>query len=212
MGGMYGFGPVVADGEVFHEAWEPPLFALTRGRGGFAGHHGRAHFRAVHRVACLPVEYLEASYYERWLWGCSGGSSSRARSSRDVGAPWLRSTAIRCPQRATRARHGVRGRRRGAAGRATAAAAALPAGRAACACGACARGAHALPALRARRDRDDRAGARRRQARRRGRARRERAGRGGVRGALPLRRPLRPARGAALPRARRPLGVLPRGG
>ena len=39
----------------------------------------------------------------------------------------------------------------------------------------------------------------------------ERARRGALRRALPLRRPLRPRRGAALPRARRPLGVLPRG-
>ena len=43
------------------------------------------------------------------------------------------------------------------------------------------------------------------------RARRGRPGRGGLRGELPLRGPLRAGRGAAVPRARRPLGVVPRG-
>jgi len=66
MGGMDGFGPVVADGDVFHQAWEPRLFALTR-VARFAGLTA-GHTRAVIE-SMPPVEYLEASYYERWLWG-----------------------------------------------------------------------------------------------------------------------------------------------
>ena len=68
MGGMHGFGPVVVDGsdEIFREDWEARVFALYQisslrqlvgGPGG----------RAV-RESMDPVHYLEASYYERWLW------------------------------------------------------------------------------------------------------------------------------------------------
>jgi nitrile hydratase beta subunit len=66
MGGMHGFGAVVRDGEVFHEAWEPRLFALTRIArlaGITAGHH-REMIESM-----PPGEYLAASYYERWLYG-----------------------------------------------------------------------------------------------------------------------------------------------
>jgi nitrile hydratase subunit beta len=66
MGGMDGFGPVVPDGDVFHQAWERRLFALTR-VARFAGLTA-GHTRAVIE-SMPPVEYLEASYYERWLWG-----------------------------------------------------------------------------------------------------------------------------------------------
>ena len=66
MGGMDGFGPVVPDGDIFHEEWERRLFALTR-VARFAGLTA-GHTRAVIE-SMPPVEYLEASYYERWLWG-----------------------------------------------------------------------------------------------------------------------------------------------
>src|SRR4029078_5854249 len=71
---------------------------------------------------------------------------------------------------------------------------------------------HALPPLRARRAGRDRARPRRCQAPRCGRAGGGGAARGAVRRALPLRGPLRARRGAWLPRARRSLGVVPRGG
>jgi nitrile hydratase subunit beta len=68
MGGMHGFGPVVVEGgdEVFHEAWEPRVFALyhlSNVRGLVGGPSGRAI-----RESMDPAHYLEASYYERWLW------------------------------------------------------------------------------------------------------------------------------------------------
>ena len=66
MGGMHGFGAVVPDGEVFHEDWEPRLFALTRVArlAGITAGHSRAVIESM-----PPDEYLAASYYERWLWG-----------------------------------------------------------------------------------------------------------------------------------------------
>lgn len=68
MGGMHGFGPAVPPGadRIFHERWEPRVFAmhlligierLGAGPGG----------RAV-REEMDPAYYLAASYYERWLY------------------------------------------------------------------------------------------------------------------------------------------------
>jgi nitrile hydratase len=66
MGGMHGFGAVVPDGDVFHEAWERRLFALTRVAklAGITAGHGREMIESM-----PPDEYLAASYYERWLYG-----------------------------------------------------------------------------------------------------------------------------------------------
>jgi hypothetical protein len=66
MGGMHGFGAVVPDGDVFHQDWEPRLFALTRVArlAGITAGHSRAVIESM-----PPDEYLAASYYERWLWG-----------------------------------------------------------------------------------------------------------------------------------------------
>jgi nitrile hydratase subunit beta len=68
MGGMHGFGAVVAPGgdAVYHERWEPRVFALhtligLEGLG--AGPNGRPT-----REEMAPAHYLAASYYERWLW------------------------------------------------------------------------------------------------------------------------------------------------
>jgi nitrile hydratase len=68
MGGMHGFGPVVVEGgdEVFHEEWEARVFALyqlSNIRDLVGGPGGRAV-----RESMEPAHYLEASYYERWLW------------------------------------------------------------------------------------------------------------------------------------------------
>jgi nitrile hydratase beta subunit len=68
MGGMHGFGPVVVEGgdEVFHEAWEPRMFALyqlSNVCGLVGGPGGR-----VIRESMDQAYYLKASYYERWLW------------------------------------------------------------------------------------------------------------------------------------------------
>ena len=66
MGGMQGFGPVVPDGEIFHQPWERRLFARTRVArfAGITAGHSRDVIESM-----PPVEYLAASYYERWLWG-----------------------------------------------------------------------------------------------------------------------------------------------
>src|SRR3954470_11233298 len=68
MGGMHGFGAVVAPGGElpYHEPWEARVFALhlliaVEGLG--AGPGGRPT-----REEMDPAEYLAASYYERWLW------------------------------------------------------------------------------------------------------------------------------------------------
>jgi nitrile hydratase len=68
MGGMHGFGAVVEPGAElpYHERWESRVFALhllvsTEGLG--AGPGGRPT-----REEMDPAAYLEASYYERWLW------------------------------------------------------------------------------------------------------------------------------------------------
>jgi nitrile hydratase len=68
LGGMHGFGAVVAPGAgaPHHHAWEARVFALhllvgLEGLGG--GPNGRAT-----REEMEPAHYLTASYYERWLW------------------------------------------------------------------------------------------------------------------------------------------------
>jgi nitrile hydratase subunit beta len=66
MGGMAGFGPVVPDAEVFHEPWERRMFALARVCRAAGITEG--HFReAIESMP--PGEYLNASYYERWMYG-----------------------------------------------------------------------------------------------------------------------------------------------
>lgn len=71
MGGMHGFGPVVAEANepYFHEAWEGRVLALSR-----AILYTRAwsidSFR--HSQERLPAKvYLGVSYYHRWLLGLS---------------------------------------------------------------------------------------------------------------------------------------------
>jgi nitrile hydratase len=67
MGGMHGFGPVVTPGseQVYHEAWEARVFAISTliGVEGIGEGGGRPI-----REEMPPEEYLRASYYERWLW------------------------------------------------------------------------------------------------------------------------------------------------
>src|SRR4051812_12291956 len=66
MGGMAGFGPVLPDGEVFHEPWERRMFAITRvcRAAGITSGHFREAIESM-----PPGEYLDASYYERWMYG-----------------------------------------------------------------------------------------------------------------------------------------------
>ena len=69
MGGMHGFGPVVreADEPVFHTAWERRAFALALAMGAWG--RWNIDMSRFTREQMPPAEYLEASYYERWLWG-----------------------------------------------------------------------------------------------------------------------------------------------
>jgi len=69
MGGMHGFGPVVAerDEPVFHTPWERRAFALTMAMG--AWRRWNLDMSRYARERMPPADYLAASYYERWLWG-----------------------------------------------------------------------------------------------------------------------------------------------
>jgi hypothetical protein len=67
VGGQSGFGPVPLgdDGQPFHADWEARVFALN-GALRARGLYNVDEFRdAIERIP--PAEYLQASYYERWL-------------------------------------------------------------------------------------------------------------------------------------------------
>ncbi|HKS89161.1 MAG TPA: nitrile hydratase subunit beta, partial [Stellaceae bacterium] len=69
MGGMHGFGPVVAEPSEppFHEAWEGRVLAMQRAMGFtrlWTIDGGRASLESL-----PPVTYLASSYYERWFLG-----------------------------------------------------------------------------------------------------------------------------------------------
>jgi len=69
LGGVMGFGPVVAEKEepVFHAAWERRAFALTLAMGAPGGWNldqSRGARENLH-----PAEYLAKSYYEIWIAG-----------------------------------------------------------------------------------------------------------------------------------------------
>jgi len=69
MGGMMGFGPVIAESDepVFHAAWERRAFALTLAMaapGAWNIDQSRAARESLH-----PAQYLAKSYYEIWLAG-----------------------------------------------------------------------------------------------------------------------------------------------
>ena len=68
MGGMHGFGPVVVERNEppFHARWEAVVRALmSRGLGHVFNIDEMRY--AIERIP--PAEYLESSYYERWLSG-----------------------------------------------------------------------------------------------------------------------------------------------
>jgi len=68
MGGMHGFGrlEIESDEPPFHHEWEARVFAINRYLLR-AGWYTLDEFRgALERMP--PAEYLEASYYERWLY------------------------------------------------------------------------------------------------------------------------------------------------
>jgi nitrile hydratase subunit beta len=69
MGGVQGFGPVIAEPSEppFHEAWEGRVYAMQRAMGStrlWTIDGGRASLETL-----PPLTYLAASYYERWFLG-----------------------------------------------------------------------------------------------------------------------------------------------
>jgi hypothetical protein len=67
VGGQTGFGPLEPQdaGPPFHADWEARVFAMNRALLG-RGAYNLDEFRdAVERIP--PAEYVELSYYERWL-------------------------------------------------------------------------------------------------------------------------------------------------
>jgi hypothetical protein len=71
MGGMDGFGPVVVehDEPVFHEPWEARVLALMRLTRTSQFHLDEFRDAIEHMP---PARYLDASYYERWLFALEG--------------------------------------------------------------------------------------------------------------------------------------------
>lgn len=69
LGGMHGFGPVVAEANepVFHTEWERRAFGLTLAMA--AWRRWNQDMSRSAREQMPPAKYLAASYYERWLFG-----------------------------------------------------------------------------------------------------------------------------------------------
>jgi nitrile hydratase len=69
VGGLQGFGPVEVDEpeEQFHYEWESRVFALVRTVLPSMGISIDEHRDAIERMP--PADYLNSSYYERWLAG-----------------------------------------------------------------------------------------------------------------------------------------------
>ena len=69
MGGMHGFGaiPIEEDEPVFHTDWEAKAMALTVAMGAW----GKWNIDAsrFQRESLGPLEYLQFTYYERWIAG-----------------------------------------------------------------------------------------------------------------------------------------------
>ncbi len=69
MGGMHGFGPIrpETDEPLFHAPWEARMLAITLAMGSWGKWNIDASRHARERIP--PAQYLNASYYERWLAG-----------------------------------------------------------------------------------------------------------------------------------------------
>ncbi|MBV9596213.1 MAG: nitrile hydratase subunit beta [Chloroflexi bacterium] len=65
LGGMHGFGPVVAESNepVFHEDWERRIFAMSMAMRIWRLGNVRTAWEQM-----PPAEYLATSYYEHWLF------------------------------------------------------------------------------------------------------------------------------------------------
>jgi nitrile hydratase len=82
MGGMHGFGPVdVSDQARFHEEWEPRARAMAN-LVYLAELVNLDAFRAK-MEEIPPADYLDSSYFERWLKGIETGLIERGYLTRD---------------------------------------------------------------------------------------------------------------------------------
>src|SRR4029453_5876068 len=98
LGGMHGFGAVVAPGgeAPYHERWGrrvPALLQLVALEDLVAQPGGRATIEEMD-----PVHYLAASYYERWLWSAEQGLLRKGTiAAGGVGDTMERLPAARAP-------------------------------------------------------------------------------------------------------------------
>ncbi len=90
MGGMDGFGPVVAEKNepVFHADWERRAFALATVAWRLAPANVDEFRHAIERIP--PARYLASSYYERWLAAAETllvehGVADARRTAREAG-------------------------------------------------------------------------------------------------------------------------------
>lgn len=117
MGGMHGFGPVVAEADEpwFHAEWERRVFGLTLALGA-SGAWNIDMSRST-REDRPPAEYLGMSYYELWLAGLErlleGADVRRVLRAEEVPATLARGgPADRPPPRPARFATGDRVRTR----------------------------------------------------------------------------------------------------
>jgi len=83
LGGMDGFGAVVRepDEPVFHSEWERRMFALALSAMAARCFNVDEFRRTIERIP--PVQYLTASYYERWLYAVEALLAEKGIISRD---------------------------------------------------------------------------------------------------------------------------------
>ncbi|HET7502739.1 MAG TPA: nitrile hydratase subunit beta [Kofleriaceae bacterium] len=113
LGGMHGFGPVVAepDEPAFHAPWERRAFALTLAMG--AWRRWNLDMSRSEREQMPPAEYLSTTYYEHWLYGLerllvkhgfvSADELARAQRGEPPAAPAPPALAATAPPAATAA-------------------------------------------------------------------------------------------------------------
>jgi hypothetical protein len=107
MGSMHGFGAVVV--EVFHADWEARVFALSH-LSSVCGLVGGPGGRVVGE-SMDAMHYLEASYYERWLWTAERQLEAKGTiAPGEVEAMMVRLAVSEAPPTARRSRAGCRGR------------------------------------------------------------------------------------------------------
>jgi hypothetical protein len=95
MGGVHGFGPVVAevDEPWFHAEWERRVFAMAIALG--AGGRWSIDASRFAREDRPPAEYLDKTYYEIWLVGLERLLQERGYPSKALAAADIEATLAR---------------------------------------------------------------------------------------------------------------------